>query len=158
MARVVSDERVLLVTLIRFDKEIVSLAKRPLNIEAVSAYFTTEVLVDTDAFTNAVVATELSLLLVMGVGALGFPVSKGEVSVLLVKTSMPFKVDKVPETGNIILLLAVVVRVRSPTPPTVTLPLKVMVLLTLATPVPPLEPGKIPIIDLAESATDALLA
>ena len=92
------------------------------------------------------------MLLVGGVGAVGFPVNIGEARVLLVNVSTPFRVDKVPDSGNIILLLPVVVSMRSPTPPSVKLPFRVMVLLTLATPVPPFAPGNMDVKPLAESA------
>ena len=58
----------------------------------------------------------------------------------------------VPDVGNITLLAAVVEMVKSPTPLVTKLLATVIVLPVFATPVPPLDPGKIPDIETAESA------
>ena len=58
----------------------------------------------------------------------------------------------VPEVGNVTLLAAVVVMVKSPTPLVIKLLATVMVLPVFATPVPPLDPGKILVIVADESA------
>ena len=59
---------------------------------------------------------------------------------------------KVPKVGNITLLAAVVVMVKSPIPLVIKLFATVIVLPVFAIPVPPLDPGKIPDIEAAESA------
>ena len=81
----------------------------------------------------------------------GLPVIIGETIVLLVKVSVPAKVEIVPEVGKETLLAAVVVIVRSPTPLVMMLFAMVIVLPLLLTPVPPLLLDKIPVIVEAES-------
>ena len=71
--------------------------------------------------------------------------------VLFVSDSVPFKVESVPEVGKIILLAAVVVMVKSPIPLVIILLPKVIVLPLLLIPVPPLAPGKIELMVVAES-------
>ena len=66
--------------------------------------------------------------------------------------STPSLETNVPDVGNITLLAAVVVMVKSPIPLVIKLLATVIVLPVLATPVPPLEPGKILEIVPAESA------
>ena len=81
----------------------------------------------------------------------GLPVIIGETIVLLVKFSVPAKVEIVPDVGKVILLAAFVVIVRSPTPLVMILFAMVIVLPLLLTPVPPLLLDKIPVIVEAES-------
>ena len=67
-------------------------------------------------------------------------VSVGLVSVLLVSVSAPAKVERVPVSGRVMLVVAVVVRVVAWAPEVVKLPPNVMVLPLLSTPVPPYWP------------------
>ena len=60
--------------------------------------------------------------------------------ILFVKDSVSESVAKVPDVGNVILLFAVVVKVKLLDPIVVKLPPKVIVLPILLTPVPPLAP------------------
>ncbi len=63
-----------------------------------------------------------------------------------------------PVRGKLILLAPVVVILISPTPLKFKFCASVMVLPSLFTPVPPLDPGTIVLIDNAESATEAFVA
>ena len=87
----------------------------------------------------------------------GLPVIIGETIVLLVRVSVPAKVEILPEVGKVTLLAAVVVIVSSPTPLVTMLFAMVIVLPLLLTPVPPLLLVKIPVIVVAESEKIALL-
>jgi len=77
--------------------------------------------------------------------------------VLFVNPSLPDSVARVPVTGNVTLVAPVVVRVRSFSPevvndpPVTILPPSVIVIPVLATPVPPLAPGNIPVTFAAKS-------
>ena len=86
----------------------------------------------------------------------GLPVIIGETIVLLVRVSVPAKVEILPEVGKVTLLAAVVVIVSSPTPLVTMLFAMVIVLPLLLTPVPPLLLDKIPVIVVAESEKIAL--
>jgi hypothetical protein len=63
---------------------------------------------------------------------------------------------KVPDSGNVTLLAAVVVIVKSPTPLVIRLFAIVIVLPLLSTPVPPLLLDKIPVMVVADSEKIAL--
>src|SRR4029077_1254563 len=54
-------------------------------------------------------------------------------------------VANVPEVGNVTDVVFVIVNVESNAPDVVKLPPRVIVLLVLATPVPPLAPGRMPV-------------
>ncbi len=80
------------------------------------------------------------------------PSKTGDTIVLFKSVSKPCLETNVPEVGNITLLAAVVVMVKSPIPFVIKLFASVIVLPVLATPVPPFDPGKILEIVPAESA------
>ena len=86
----------------------------------------------------------------------GLPVIIGETIVLLVRVSVPAKVEILPEVGKVTLLAAVVVIVSSPTPLVTMLFAMVIVLPLLLMPVPPLLLVNIPVIVVAESEKIAL--
>ena len=74
------------------------------------------------------------------------------------KSEISFVVASVPEVGNITLLAAVVVMVKSPMPLVIILLPNVIVFPLLFTPVPPFDPGNIEFIVIAESANFAFNA
>ena len=88
-------------------------------------------------------ATELSELVESGVTAVGLPSKAAEINVLFKSVSTPSLDTNVPKVGNITLLAAVVVIVKSPIPFVTKLLATVIVLPVLAIPVPPFEPGSI---------------
>ena len=71
------------------------------------------------------------------------PSKTADINVLLKSESTPSLDTNVPDVGNITLLAAVVVIVKSPTPLVIKLLATVIVLPVFATPVPPFAPGKI---------------
>ena len=107
-------------------------------------------------FTNLVLATVLSLLEESGVGVLGVPKKVGENKNLLIKVSKLSFVTKVPFSGKLRLVGPVVLNFKSPKPCISKFFPKMIVLFALLIPVPPCEPGKIPAIAAAESATTDL--
>ena len=158
--------------LILLDSEAVSLSNLLVNIAEVSAIFNfapadvssvvlslvfnvliSELITD---FTNCVLATELSLLLISGVGVLGVPKKVGESKYLFIKVSKLSLVTKVPFVGNIREVGPTVLNFKSPNPCISKFLPSVIVLPTLLTPVPPLAPATIPAIFIAESATTDL--
>ena len=76
-------------------------------------------------------------------------VSVGLVKVLFVKVSVPPKVAKVPVVGSVTDVVAVEVNVVANAPDVVRLPPNVIVFPVLATPVPPLAPGNVPLYAVA---------
>ena len=107
-------------------------------------------------FTNCVLATELSLLLISGVGVFGLPKKVGESKYLLIKVSKLSLVTKVPLSGKVRLVGPTVLNFKFPKPCISKFLPSVIVLPTLLTPVPPLAPANIPEIEFAESATTDL--
>ena len=71
--------------------------------------------------------------------------STGAVKVLFVSVSVPASVARVPVVGRVIDVVPVAVKVVANAPLVVRFPPSVMVLLVFATPVPPLAPGRIPV-------------
>ena len=102
-------------------------------------------------FTNKVVAIVLSELVESGVTAMGRPFKTGEFKTLFVNVSAPSKVAKVPVVGNITLLAAVVVIVKSPIPLVIMLLAIEIVLPLLFIPVPPLLEERIALSVTADS-------
>ena len=158
--------------LILLDSEAVSLSILLLNITDVSAIFNfapadvssvelslvfneliSESITD---FTNCVLATELSLLLISGVGVLGVPKKVGESKYLLIKVSKLSLVTKVPLSGKVSVVGPAVLNFKFPNPCISKFLPSVIVLPVLLTPVPPCDAGKIPAIEVAESATTDL--
>jgi len=72
-------------------------------------------------------------------------VSVGLVKILLVKVSVPAKVAKVPVVGSVTVVAAAEVNVVENAPEVVRFPPSVIIFPVLATPVPPLAPGKVPV-------------
>ena len=152
--------------LILLDKETVSLPILLVNIAAVSAIFSFSPAVAPVATanvliclaTNKVVAMVLSATVESCVTVTGLPVITGDTMVLLVNVSVPAKVAMVPVVGNIKLLAAVVVMVKSPIPLVIILLASVIVLSLLLTPVPPFVLGKIEVMVPVESENLAFKA
>ena len=125
--------------LILFDKATVSLPILELNITDVSEMF------------NFKLADKLLALFIESI------LFDNEIVSVPILSETNCVLAKVPDTGKVTLLAAVVVIVRSPTPLVIKLFAMVIVLPLLFTPVPPLLLVKIPVIVVAESEKIALL-
>ena len=111
---------------------------------------------DNKTFTKLVVAILLSLLPTVGVTDLGSPINNGDMIDLLNKVSVLIFVTILPLVGNSIIEGPEVLKIRLPVPFISKSPPKIIFLPALLIPVPPCDPGKIPEIEVAESATTDL--
>ena len=109
-------------------------------------------------FTNFVVATELSLLVMSGVTDFGSPNNLGENIDLLNNESALYVVVKFPEVGKFKIVGPEVLKVRLPNPLNAKFLSNVIVLPSFTTPVPPFEPGSKLEMVTAESEIFALFA